>query len=60
MFAVTGMVLLALVASAHPSQRQSRDDKVQVGYYAESLCPDCIAFSRGPMNDAVNEVYIYK
>lgn len=30
-------------------------DKVVVGFYSESLCPDCINLARGPMNDAVKE-----
>ena len=31
---------------------------VNVGYYAESLCPDCIALSTKYMDKAVNEVSI--
>lgn len=31
-------------------------DLVTVGYYSESLCPDCIAMTKGPMNDAVTKV----
>lgn len=33
-----------------------QDRLVDVHYYAESLCPDCLAFSKGPMNDAINKV----
>ncbi|XP_003388404.1 PREDICTED: gamma-interferon-inducible lysosomal thiol reductase-like [Amphimedon queenslandica] len=32
------------------------DDLVAVNYYAESLCPDCLAFSKGPMNVAIDKV----
>ena len=32
------------------------DDKVTVGYYAESLCPDCLELSNGPLTDAFEKV----
>ena len=36
------------------------DDKVIVGFYGESLCPDCIAFCTGPLHKAVQEVcYVF-
>ena len=31
-------------------------DKVVVGFYGESLCPDCIAFCTGPLRKAFDEV----
>ena len=31
-------------------------DKVQLGFYSESLCPDCIALANGPLEKAMNEV----
>lgn len=31
------------------------DDKVIVGFYGESLCPDCIAFCTGPLHKAFQE-----
>ena len=31
---------------------------VMVGYYSESLCPDCLAFSTKHMNKAIEEVCI--
>ena len=34
------------------------DDKVTVGFYGESLCPDCIAFCTGPLHKAVQEVML--
>lgn len=34
------------------------DDKVIVGFYGESLCPDCIAFCTGPLHKAVQEVVL--
>lgn len=34
-------------------------DKVVVGFYSESLCPDCINFARGPMHKAMKEARIY-
>ena len=30
-------------------------DKVQLGFYSESLCPDCIALANGPLEKAMNE-----
>ena len=36
----------------------SADQKAVLGYYAESLCPDCEDFSNGPLTDAFNEVSI--
>ena len=50
---VTTLVItvIALVASC-----QAVDDKVTVGFYGESLCPDCIAFCTGPLHKAVQEV----
>ena len=44
------LVSLSLIASSFG------DNKVQVGFYAESLCPDCIALSTKYMNKAVEEV----
>lgn len=35
---------------------QAGDRKVVVGYYGESLCPDCVDFSNGPLTDAFDEV----
>ncbi len=29
---------------------------VSVGFYSEALCPDCLAFSNGPLNDAFSQV----
>ena len=50
---VTTLVItvIALIASC-----QAVDDKVTVGFYGESLCPDCIAFCTGPLHKAVQEV----
>ena len=54
--------LAAAIVRSSPLQTRKRDaEKVLVGYYAESLCPDSIAFSTGPMKNAVEEVssYVY-
>ena len=45
------VVLLAVCIGVSDS-----DDKVVVGYYAESLCPYCLALSNGPLNDAFEKV----
>ena len=44
------VTVVALIASGQA------DDKVTVGFYGESLCPDCIAFCTGPLHKAVQEV----
>ena len=44
------LVSLSLIASSFG------DDKVLVGFYSESLCPDCIALSTKYMYKAVEEV----
>ena len=31
-------------------------DKVELGFYSESLCPDCIAYANGPLKQAMSEV----
>ena len=48
--AVTALVVIVLIANGRA------DDKVIVGFYGESLCPDCIAFCTGPLHKAVQEV----
>ena len=35
------------------------DGKVTVGFYGESLCPDCIAFANGPLTEAFDKVASY-
>ena len=30
-------------------------DKVQLNFYSESLCPDCIAYANGPLDKAIKE-----
>ena len=34
-------------------------EKVQLGFYSESLCPDCIAFANGPLDEAMNEACVW-
>ena len=34
-------------------------DRVVVSLYAESLCPDCIGFSQGPLSEAFNKVFSF-
>ena len=52
--------LAAAIVNSSPLQTRERDaEKVLVGYYAESLCPDSIAFSTGPMKNAVEKVSSY-
>eukprot|EP00731_Ephydatia_muelleri_P010327 Em0005g913a len=47
---VVAVVVLSSYARAQPA------DKVVVGFYAESLCPDCINFSIKYMNVAFQEI----
>lgn len=32
-------------------------EKVQLGFYSESLCPDCIYYANGPLDKAMEEVF---
>lgn len=50
MFLVSCSVLLLIHAGIGSC------DKVLLGYYGEALCPDCVAFSNGPLTDAFNQV----
>lgn len=49
-------VVIALVLVVFLTASGKADDKVVVGFYGESLCPDCIAFCTGPLHKAVKEV----
>ena len=49
LFVLTSLAALFLTPAA--SQQM-----VTVGFYGESLCPDCIAFIRGPLTAAFKEV----
>ena len=49
--AVLAVVLAGLCGGAQSAE------KVQLGFYSESLCPDCIDFANGPLEKAMNEVY---
>jgi hypothetical protein len=48
--AVLAVVLAGLCGGAQSAE------KVQLGFYSESLCPDCIDFANGPLEKAMNEV----
>ena len=52
------LVFVAGVSGLHSTQRAHDAPLVRVGYYAESLCPDCLSFSLSSMNDAVEKVTI--
>ncbi len=60
MGSASGAFLFAifLVVCVPALQREEKDDNVVIGFYSESLCPDCIALSNGPLTDAFNEVCI--
>lgn len=45
------LVCLLAVLSVHVQCAE----KVQLGFYSESLCPDCIDFANGPLEKAMNE-----
>ena len=50
------VTVLSLTLCVPTLQKGSRDnDQVVVGYYAESLCPDCLNLSNGPMNKAFQQ-----
>ena len=52
-FVVAIMLALALCVPALQNKRPEAN--VLIGYYAESLCPDCIAFSNGPLTKAFQQ-----
>lgn len=54
-FAVVIVLALALCV---PALQKRREGNVVIGYYAESLCPDCIAFSNGPLTKAFQQASI--
>ena len=46
------VVFAALAVLCGPAQCA---EKVQLGFYSESLCPDCLDYSNGPLEKAINE-----
>ena len=46
------VLLFSLFACAPASQAE---DKVVIGFYSESLCPDCIAFTNRELSKAFQE-----
>ena len=34
-------------------------DKVEIGFYSEALCPDCLALSNGPLTEAFKEASLF-
>lgn len=64
MIVILSFLLAVTTASSSSLRKQGKDvEKVMVGFYSESLCPDCIALSTGPLNDAIEKVsrlaYVY-
>ncbi|CAI8014765.1 Gamma-interferon-responsive lysosomal thiol protein [Geodia barretti] len=49
------LAVLAVVLAGFCGGAQSAE-KVQLGFYSESLCPDCIDFANGPLEKAMNEI----
>ena len=54
----TAVLVTILIVFCAPALQKPSDDKVLIGFYSESLCPDCIAFATGPLNEAFKEVRI--
>jgi interferon gamma-inducible protein 30 len=50
------VIAIAVLGLAGLYQRAQCADVVQLGFYSESLCPDCINFANGPLEKAVNEI----
>ncbi len=50
--------VIAIVLIACVSALEGKNNNVVIGFYSESLCPDCIAFSNGPLTDAFKEVCV--
>lgn len=49
------VIMLALALCVPALQNKKPEANVIIGYYAESLCPDCIAFSNGPLTKAFQQ-----
>ena len=54
---VSGAVILVLSLAVLCGRVQCAE-KVQLGFYSESLCPDCIAFANGPLDEAMNKARV--
>ena len=52
---MNALAILVLCLAGLCQQAQAVEN-VQLGFYSESLCPDCIAFANGPLEKAMNEV----
>lgn len=53
---VVSVILVFSLAVLGGCVRVQCAEKVQLGFYSESLCPDCINYANGPLEKAMNEV----
>ena len=54
--AITAIILI----SSQVDEQHANDSKVQVDFYTESLCPDCLQFMRGSLKTAANTPDFWK
>ena len=50
------LLVLATLVALFLAPAASQESRVTVGFYGESLCPDCINFINGPLTHAFKEV----
>ena len=50
------MLVIVVVLFCFLNQSVGGSAPVLLGFYGESLCPDCINFSNGPLTKAFDEV----
>lgn len=52
------VIFLAFTGLLYGSGAHPEENQVIVSFYAESLCPDCIHFTEGPLTDAFEKVIL--
>ena len=58
MMAKTAVLVTILIAFCAPALQKPSADKVLIGFYSEALCPDCMDFACGALNEAFKKVCI--
>lgn len=56
--AKTAILVTILIAFCTPALQKQSADKVLIGFYSEALCPDCMDFTCGALNEAFKKVGI--
>ena len=60
--AILAAVTIAVIflISSQVDEQHLNDSKVQIDFYTESLCPDCLHFMRGSLKNAANTPDFWK